>query len=383
MTRSVLSWCLYDLANTIFAMNMTSYHFPVWVVADRGGTELSYSVSFGFSMVASAFLMPWLGRRSDRLGGRRRWLILWTLSSVVLTGAIGFVPSLMGALVLFAGANFCYQLAGVFYNALLPDVAAGGQAVGRISGYGVALGYVGTLIGIIATAPFLAHGGRQATFLPTALLFGCLSVPAFLWVREAKRTGEVKKEADSVSRALRPLLAPACWGLSVVGVAVLFMAVYAKQAVGLRDDQLQKLLIGATGVTIVSTFLWGRLTERWGGFRALDAVWAVWAAVFGLACLGFQPWLFAVVATLAGTALGGTWVTSRVLLLEWVGADRLGEAFGLFGLLSRLCAVAGPVIWAGLLQGMIPLGRERYRAGMVILWLCTLIGWRLYHRIKR
>lgn len=398
MSRAVFSWCLYDLANTIFAMNMTSYHFPVWVVADRGGSELSYSLVFGASMIASALLMPWLGRGTDRSGGRRPWLILWTLGSVVLTGSIGFVSSLTMALVLFAGANFCYQLAGVLYNALLPAVAGKGN-VGRVSGYGVALGYVGTLIGIIATAPFLAQGGRQATFLPTALLFGLLSIPTFLWVKEKSvhaSTSSTRMETNAepitlssskgdrqtAAQRLRPLVAPACWGLSVVGVAVLFMSVYAKQAVGLNDAQLQNLLMGATGVTVVATFFWGHLSERWGGFRALEAVWALWVAAFGLACLGFHPWLFAGVAVLAGVALGGTWVASRVLLVEWVGTERLGESFGLFGLLSRLCAVVGPVIWAGLLQGMLPLGRERYRVGMVILWLCTLIGWRLYHRIR-
>lgn len=380
MTRSILAWCLYDLANTIFAMNMTSYHFPVWVVADRGGTELAYSLAFGSSMVASALLMPRLGRQSDRLGRRPRLLLSWTVGCVLFTGAIGFVPSLTAALALFAAANLCYQIAGLFYNALLPSVAPQGR-IGRVSGYGVALGYVGTLLGILATAPILARWGRQATFLPTALLFGLLSIPTFLWVREGKEADKAK-EAKEAKELLKPLLAPACWGLSVIGVAILFMAVYAKQAIRMSDQSLQGLLVTATVVTVVGTFAWGWVTERLGGYRALGWAWGLWALTFGLAAMGFDPALFRVVACLAGVALGGTWVCSRVLLVEWVGPERVGESFGLFGLISRLSAVLGPVAWAGVLQLLLPLGRERYRIGMLLLLAGTLIGWRLYRRIK-
>ena len=94
--RAAVSWCLYDLANTIFAINMTSYHFPVWVISDRGGLELHYSLVFGISMLASALLMPWLGRRSDRLGGKVCGMVVWTLGCVLLTGSLSWIPSLSG-----------------------------------------------------------------------------------------------------------------------------------------------------------------------------------------------------------------------------------------------------------------------------------------------
>ncbi len=392
MSRSILAWCLYDLANTIFAMNMTSYHFPVWLVSERGGSEFVYSLAFGSSMTASALLMPWLGRRIDQ--GRRRivWLMLWTAACVFCTAVLGFVQSLAAALAVFAAANFCYQIAGVIYNALLPSVAPEGR-MGRVSGYGVALGYVGTLIGILATAPILARWGRQATFVPTALLFGLFSVPTFLWVRERASTGSARtdtlplvlsssKDERQVVECLRPLLAPASWGLSVIGVAILFMSVYAKQAVHLSDAQLQSFLIAATAVTVVGTFLWGRVTEKLGAFRALEWVWFFWALTFGLGLLGFDPGLFFVVSCLSGVALGGTWVASRVLLVEWVGPERAGESFGLFGFISRISAVLGPMVWAGILWLLTPMGQERYRVGMGILFISTLIGWRLYHRIK-
>lgn len=386
MKRAVLSWCLYDLANTIFAMNMTSYHFPVWVVSDRGGQELQYSAAFGLSMLASALLMPRLGAEADRSGGRVRAMFFWTLGCIALTGSLTWIPSLTAALVVFALANFCYQLAGVFYNALLPSVSAGGS-MGRISGYGVALGYVGTLIGILATAPVAARWGRQATFLPTALLFLFLALPSFFLVREepAARApaGSARTEREvSVRAVLRPLLPSALLGLGALGTVILFMSVYAKQAIGLSDAALQRLLVSATGVTIVASFVWGRITDRLGGFRTLRWVWAVWVAVFGLATFSLNERLFLLIGCLCGTAVGGTWVASRVLLVEWVGAERVGEAFGLFGLVSRISAVVAPMLWAALIWLCKPLGPVRYQVGMGSLLLCIVLGGWMFSRLR-
>ena len=364
---------------------MTSYHFPVWVISDRGGLELHYSLAFGISMLASALWMPWLGRRADRLGGKVRGMVVWTLGCVFLTGSLSWVPSLGPALVVFAFANFCYQVAGVFYNALLPAVAPEGS-VGRVSGYGVALGYVGTLIAILATAPIAARWGRQATFFPTGLLFLLLALPSFLWVEEPPVQPEQAVHPSgtaSVHMLLRPLVPSAFLGLSVVGTAILFMSVYAKQAIGMDDKALQWFLIVATVVTIIGSFAWGKITDRLGGYRALGWVWALWVLVFALASCSFDPKFFVVVGSLSGVALGGTWVASRVLLVEMVGPERVGEAFGLFGLISRLSAVAGPVAWAFLLWLATPLGQQRYRLAMLSLVAVSFLSWWMYRRLGK
>ncbi len=380
LSRSVLAWCLYDLANTIFAMNMTSYHFPVWLVSERSCPELYYSLAFGGSMLASAFLMPALGRGSDRTGRRVSWMAFWTVGCVAFTAALGFTGPLPLVLAVFALANFCYQLAGVFYNALLPSVASV-QQTGRVSGYGVSLGYVGTLIGILATGPVAAKIGRQATFLPTALLFLFLALPSFFWVRD--RGGAPRKLPDAgLKESLRPLLPAAALGLSAVGTVILFMSVYAKEAMGLSDAELHNFLILSTLVTIAGSFAWGRVTDRLGGYRSLWWVWAVWVLAFGLAAVSFHRGLFLLAGCLAGIALGGTWVTSRVLLVERVGLARIGEAFGLFGLVSRVAGVAGPVAWAALVWAGAPLGPLRYRIAMLLPLGLTLAGWRLYHRLS-
>lgn len=380
LNRSILSWCLYDLANTIFAMNMTSYHFPVWLVTERGCPELYYSLAFGGSLLASAALMPRMGRGSDRAGRRMPRLFFWTLGCVAFTAALGFLRPLPLVLLVFALANFCYQLAGVFYNALLPTVSPSAH-VGRVSGYGVSLGYVGTLIGIFATARIATDLGRQATFLPTALLFLALAVPSFLWVQEGRRGSGAPPPDERLRQLLRPFFPCAFLGLAAVGTAILFMSVYAKNAVGLTDRQLHDFLIFSTLVTVASSAAWGRMADRLGAYRSLWWAWACWALVFWLAAFWIRPGLFVLVGMLAGVALGGTWVSSRVLLAELAGAARAGEAFGLFGLVSRVAGVVGPVIWSSLVWVMAPLGPPRYRLAMVVLVGFILLGWFLYHRL--
>ncbi len=388
--KATLAWALYDLANTIFAINMTSYHFPVWIVVDQGGTELAYALAFGGSVLVSAVVMPAIGRRADRLG-KKAGLIGWTLGSVLLTASLAEVSSLVGALAIFALANFCYQLAGIFYNSMLADVAPSNR-LGRVSGLGVALGYGGTLLGIWVTAPIVSQWGRQAAFLPTALLFLIFSLPCFLWVKggakhQDRETGARSKTwhpcvENGAGRPMRPFLWACFFGLNAVSTVILFMSVYAKQAIGLTDEALHRFLLTSTGAAIIGSWAWGRLTDRWGSRRTLGWVWACWVAVFGLAASSFDPRLFWFLGGLAGCALGGTWVTSRALIVDLVGPSRVGEAFGWFGLVSRLSAVVGPLVWGLILWLGVPWGAFRYRCGMAAMLVFVIVGWWIYRECQ-
>ncbi|MFQ6672830.1 MAG: MFS transporter, partial [Candidatus Tectimicrobiota bacterium] len=182
--RDVAAWCLYDFANTIFSMNVVSLYFPLWVTADLGGGDLWVSLANSGSMAFVALSLPLLGVQADHGRRRRLFLVAFTAASCAATAVIGLGGrvSVAVAVAAFMVANYAYQGGLVFYNALLPAVAEPGQ-VGRISGYGVALGYVGAIGGMLVVLPFntgtlfgwpvpgLAGGGREATFLPTAVLF--------------------------------------------------------------------------------------------------------------------------------------------------------------------------------------------------------------------
>ncbi|MBM3243452.1 MAG: MFS transporter, partial [Candidatus Omnitrophica bacterium] len=120
---SILSWCMYDLANQFFAVNVVSLYFVRWLTIEKNAPEFFYSISFGISIFAVAVLAPFLGAISDESGKRKPFLSWLTLISVIFTILLGVGNSVFLALLFFAIANFGCQLAVVFYNTLLVDIA--------------------------------------------------------------------------------------------------------------------------------------------------------------------------------------------------------------------------------------------------------------------
>ena len=132
-----LSWALYDFANTIFSFAIVSFAMGPWTVRALGEANgtLAFTVAGSISVLLNAIVSPALGAMSDRTGGRKRYLLVFTVMCVVPTAVIGFVNIWLG-LVAFAIANFAYQAALIYYDAMLPDVARP-EKRGRLSGSGL------------------------------------------------------------------------------------------------------------------------------------------------------------------------------------------------------------------------------------------------------
>jgi UMF1 family MFS transporter len=164
---AIFSWCLYDFANTIFSMNVISLYFALWVTVDHDGQDILYSTALSLSMLAVALSVPVFGALSDTTGKRRAPLIGLTLLCIFSTGLIGTTDHLWTGLILFMVANYGYQSALVFYNGMLPSISQGSH-VGLVSGYGVALGYLGSIIGMLMVKPFFLLPVYCCSFLSPA-----------------------------------------------------------------------------------------------------------------------------------------------------------------------------------------------------------------------
>lgn len=365
MRGKVLAWALYDLANTAFSFNVLSVYFPLWAKA-QGASDSALSLAFAASMLLVAFASPILGAVSDR--GRRRvpMLAATTSACVLLTALLGWGP-LPTALVLYAAANFFFQLGLVFYDALLPAVA-GHADVGSVGGAGVGIGYLGSFLGLGAGALILAaRPDRHAlVFVATAAIFAAFAIPLFLFVREPPRA------APPLGNALRGLATTARDVLRLPGLGrflaarfvyadaantmILFMAVYATREAGFTEGGVQALLAAGIAAAVVGGFLFGRLVDRFGPKRVLEAVLVVWMATLALAVavpvLGLPRAAFWGVALGSGLALGGTWAADRPLMLRLVPRERVGEFYGVYGLVGRFAAVLGPLAWGLVVDGL-------------------------------
>lgn len=369
------SWALYDFANTIFSMNIVTLYFAVWIVTERGASNTAYSMATSFSSLLVLVAAPVIGAFSDASRRRVPWVVGLTLLCVAATLAlspIGRAPlgpqtAVLALLAVFVVANTAYQLAIPPYNAMLPELVPAPE-LGRMSGFGTALGYVGSIAGVLLVAPFvtggwgLKAGGRQAAFVPTGLLFLLFSVPLFVFCRDnlalpaalrrPPRWTEAPRELVRAFRdtsrhpGLRRFVLATWFYQDALGTAVSFMALYAVTVLGLPPGGEVRLFVVLTLPAVAGSFLAGRAVDRFGPKRTLVWVLLGWlAGVLSVAAAPTLSWFWAA-GSLIGFVFGGIWAAERPLLLTLVPDVEAGRFFGLLSLSARAAAIAGPLMWA-------------------------------------
>ena len=353
---AIASWSLYDFANTIFSMNVISLYFALWVTVDHGGQDIFYSAALSGSMFAVAISVPLFGAISDQTGRRRGPLTLLTIISVIATALIGQASQLWAGICLFVIANYCYQSALVFYNGMLPAVSRH-SSVGMVSGYGVALGYMGSIAGLLLIKPFVETGGRPAAFLPTALMFLIFALPCFFFVKDPDPK-PFRIDTGKAFRTLKNTLVNAAQYhvllkfigihfliLDVVNTVIAFIAVYANKVIGFTDSQITTFLILSTTFAMLGSWLIGQQVKYKGTVPSYWTVLCLWLAALTLIVVSPGESLFWVVGPLAGMGMGGVWVVSRTIVVELSPPEKVGEFFGIYGLAGKMASIVGPLIW--------------------------------------
>ncbi len=391
------SWAVYDLANTIFSMNIVSLYFVLWLTVDKGCGEIYYSFALGSSIFVAAIFMPILGEISDRLKRRIPFLIFFTLGCVGFTALLGLVKEASVALLIFSLANFCYQLSGVVYNSLLAHVSTS-QSLGRTSGLGVSLGYLGAILGLLLVKPFCDAGGRQATFIPSAALFLVFALPAFIFIKDLPHPHipgielRIKAIFSRLAKSLRQIcqdrslarfLISAFLCLNAVNTVIIFMGVYAKRAMNFADAEIIYFLSVSTVFAMAGSYAFGQLTDRWGSRRTLNLVLKLWCLDIFLAGIATSAWMFWIIGPLAGVCLGATWVSARTMLIELVPKEHLGQMFGLFGLAGRFSSILGPIDWGVITTwAFAGLGVFKYRLAIASVFIFMFSGYLIFQGVR-
>lgn len=344
-----------------------------------------YGLALSLSMIMVAFSMPLLGVFSDRMGRRIPLLVGLTLLSVFFTCLIAVFDHLVLGLLFFALANFGYHAALVPYDALLPEVSRG-SSVGKVSGMGVALGYVGAIVGILMVKPFVTESGRGASFIPTAFFFLLFSLPCFFMIKEQKRkatAGLLRNIRGEVAKIKNTLLDTTKYpGLlsflvanfiycDAVNTVIAFMSVYAHQVMGFNDSMIRILLIVSTVFAIAGSLIFGWVTDYLGAKRTLMLVLYVWIVGLVVAIVSFSPLLFWMVGPIVGIALGGTWVSARALVVDLSPPEKIGEIYGLYNMGGKFGFIVGPLVWGAIVWAFGSLGIVKYRIaiGSLLLFL--------------
>ena len=391
---AIASWSLYDFANTIFSMNVISLYFALWVTVDHGGQDIFYSAALSGSMFAVAISVPLFGAISDQTGRRRGPLTLLTIISVIATALIGQASQLWAGICLFVIANYCYQSALVFYNGMLPAVSRHSN-VGMVSGYGVALGYMGSIAGLLLIKPFVETGGRPAAFLPTALMFLIFALPCFFFVKDPDPK-PFRIDTGKAFRTLKNTLVNAAQYhvllkfigihfliLDVVNTVIAFIAVYANKVIGFTDSQITTFLILSTTFAMLGSWLIGQQVKYKGTVPSYWTVLCLWLAALTLIVVSPGESLFWVVGPLAGMGMGGVWVVSRTIVVELSPPEKVGEFFGIYGLAGKMASIVGPLIWGSVVWLFQDTQTLKYRAAIFSLLLITIITLILFGRLQK
>lgn len=423
---------LYDFANTIFSMNVATLYFSVWLVNDLGASNTVYAVGNGISSLLVVLSVPLLGALSDARRRRKPWVVGFTIAACVACAAIGVLgqttlpivgegtiggagrgawypgfASVGWVLVAFIVANYCYQAAQPFYNAMMPELVPPEER-GRLSGMGTAVGYVGTIVGLIlvvpfftgafpvlgaipasvlgalrSAVPFTSHAGRVSVFVPTALLFLLFSVPLFVFCRDRyPRPGRVewRRAFQNVAHTLRDTRQhPGLLGFilasflyqDAIGTIVSFMALYAVKVMDFAKGAETTLFLGLTVPAIFGSYIAGHLVDRYGAWRTLVASIISWIVLLVALILVPTKGGFWIVGLLIGLIFGAVPTAERPMLLSLVPEREAGRFFSLMLLSSRAAAIAGPLI-LGLTVDLLEPGRGAgiaYRAGVVTIVL--------------
>jgi len=370
---------MFDFANSGYTTVVITAVFNAYFVAVVANKEvwatfawtLALSVSYALIVVSA----PLIGAYADAHAAKKNLLAITTIGCVAATAALALVGpgELALGIALLVVSNFFFGTGENLIAAFLPELAKG-STLGRVSGWGWALGYIGGLVSLGASLAYVTwaqgHGQSAAQYVPvtmciTALLFAVSSLPTFLFLRERAspqklpsgvyasafaRTWETLRDAGRY-RDLMRFLACILFYQGGVQAVITLAAIYAEQAMKFSTQQTIVLILVVNVTASIGAFAFGQLQDKLGHVRTLAITLIGWCVMVLLAWLADGPAMFWVAANLAGVCLGASQSAGRALVGYMSPPDRLAEFFGLWGLAVKLSSILGPITY-GLVSWM-------------------------------
>ena len=397
--KTVLLWASYDFANSI-AIAAFLLHFPQWLVVDQHVSDLWYNLIFVASSALLVLTAPLVSLVVDRSGLKMKSLRLTTIAELfflLLSGILAayFTPSVLIitlAVICFLLSNYFHQFASVFYNALLPSVAAG-KSQGWVSGFGLFANFIGIIVGLAIAVP-LANGssrwlgspGRTQTFLPSAIITALIIIPSLLMKepesREVRPRPQPSRSTSGIKSVIELLRVPGLGGYLIgyflFSDAIITvqgnMPIYMAQVLGIPDSQKSLILGGHTRRRRVGSLAGGWIADRVGFKKTLISILAAWTLLLPLLGLSRNVKEFTVMVLILGALFGMTLTVTRATMAHLAPADRRSYAFSYHTIAERFATFIGPLVWGGLTTALVSMGPVRYRIALMTMTVFVLAG---------
>lgn len=373
--REVWAWAMYDFANSGYTTVVITAIFNAYFVAVVAGNQpwatFAWTAALAVSYAAIMCSAPVIGAYADAYAAKKKLLALTTIGCVAATALLVFAGpgSLWLTVFLIVISNFFFGSGENLIAAFLPELARE-PSLGKVSGWGWGLGYIGGLASLGACLAYVswAQGqGQQAvdfvpvTMLITAALFALSSLPTFLFLKERAvpqphlqglnmaqeslaRLAQTLRHAKDY-RDLRRFLVCTVFYQAGIQTVITLAAIYAHQAMHFTTQQTI-LLIAVVNITAaIGAFLFGHLQDRIGHTRTIALTLCGWIIMAGMAWAAQGPGLFWAAANLAGICMGSSQSAGRALVGLLSPVTRRAEFFGLWGLAVKLSSILGPLTY--------------------------------------
>jgi UMF1 family MFS transporter len=396
--KKIISWALYDWANSAFATTVMAGFFPVffkqyWNVGVEVTTStfrlgLANSVA---SLIVVA-LAPVLGAIGDKGGARKKFLLFFAAMGVVMTGSLFFVAkgAWQLAVLIYVLGIIGFSGGNVFYDSLLITVAPQSKE-DMVSALGFALGYLGG--GLLFAVNVLmtlkpdwfglsdASAAVRISFISVALWWAVFSLPVLLWVKEppsdkrssgwAMVTGgfqQLKTTFAEIRKLRVVFLFLIGYWLYIDGVdTIVRMAVDYGMSLGFAFASLIVALLITQFVGFPATILFGKLGEKIGTKTAILLGLGVYVGVAVWGRFMDSAGEFYVLAVAIGLVQGGVQSLSRAFYSRIIPANRAAEFFGFYNMLGKFAAVIGPILMG--LVGVVTGNPRHSILAIVVLFL--------------
>ncbi|GAB4530990.1 MAG: MFS transporter [Anaerolineales bacterium] len=368
-----VAWYLYDFGNSAYAsvvlLAVYSAYFKGQVVGGAEGSRL-WGLTISVAMIIVAVAAPIMGAIADYSGAKKRFLFVFTALSVVFTALLFFTQkgTVAMAVLFFLLAEVGYRAAQVFYDALLPEIAAP-EETGRIAGNGWAIGSAGGIVILLLILPPILMTKSslmvvRGSLIVTALFFALAAAPVFLWLRERaqpqplppgesylsvafRQIRHTVKAAQGFKEFLKFMLAYLIYNEGVI-IALDFAAILGAVLFGIQQTGLIIFFILVQATNVLGAVLFGNLQDRFGGKRSLSlSILLMIACIVGLYFAQNQTHFF-IIGALVGVAMAGIQSVSRAMVATFSPKGQSGEFFGFFALTGRTSSFIGPAVFGWL-----------------------------------
>ena len=405
----VFIWTLFDFANTSYSIVIVTFIFAVYfkqqVVSGESVGDFYWSIGTSISMLITAIISPILGAIADHSAGKKRFLLVFTLMCIISTSLLYFVGvgDVFFALVLFIIANVGFESGLVFYDAFLPEITKP-KNYGRVSGYGFAMGYLGSFAALALSLPFIQSNNIKETFPLSALFFLVFSLPVFFFLKEKRKKVEVDvsfvnigiKRVTYTIKNLKNYKNLAFFLLSFffyiegVNTVIYFSGNYASSTLNFSMEDLIYFFIIVQTTAVIGSILFGLLADTIGQKKTIVLSLIIWictivfayetsaadtivtaslAAWFDTSGESMMKICFYVVGLIVGSVMGATQSTSRSLMSKLTPEEKKTEFFGFFSFFGKSSAIVGPLVF-----GFVSYLFESQRVAILLINLFFIVG---------